>query len=829
MSFVFAITLKIQGMKRKCAIGVILLVSLFSARGQNVFEVDDIFYRVIKDPDASSTFGTVHVCAKTYGQYEDDIVIPNAVKQGNDEYADQYKVIGIDAEAFANCEDLVSVTLPPSVETIGENAFYNCSITSIVIPYGNLKQIPDRAFYCCRLKSIHLPACVTEIGEMSFASGALESFSADGLVTIKDRAFADAVNLNEVILPNTLVSIGNRAFNRCLDLCSLKLPEGLKSIGAYAFCECEKLAEINLPQSVKELKEGAFNHSAIVSVTIPPSISKIEAGVFSCCFRLRSATLPSSVTRIAEYAFSACTSLHAIVLPEKVKLIGDMAFRQCEELEGLYLKAETPPSLGDDILRETNNTCKIYVPDNSINDYNNSEEWSVYSGKIAAYDYSSNEPPVTDYKQVRIKPRQYENFDGKSVDVPDGIEEIASAAFYNSKIEKVVLPSTLTSIGQSAFYKCSNLSSVVIPDSVREIGSGAFADCSSLKQISLPPEISIIDGFVFSGCVSLESVVIPVGITRIGKSAFQNCKSLQRIIIPEGVVAIDDEAFSGCTGLKGLSLPSTLREIGAKAFFKCESLTELTIPKNAEVVKRTAFAGCTNLSEINILSSTSSWEHAIFSGCDNIKTISVSESLSDVNEKSLSGLIEYVKPIASENQMDFVDLGLSVKWATRNIGASFPEDMGKLFAWGETNARDHFSQEEYTLLNNGSYVRYCLEESYGKVDGLSMLSPEDDAAAVLLGHGWRMPTESEIKELIEKCLWEYVNGVGFTVTGPSGNNIIIPCPSYGKNRLWSSSIGKSFLGRTPYGCVLEFSSDAGRAVISNILRYMGLPIRPVKK
>ena len=177
-------------MRRLIYIGLLLCLYSSFANAQNTFEVDGINYSVIKEPDEFSAFGTVQVIPLEFGHYEDDIVIPNAVKQNGDQFADAYKVIGIAPGAFSNCEDLESVTLPTSIEFIGEEAFFLSGLKRIDIPYGNLTEISNKAFSRCFLNSIHLPKSVSVIGEAAFESSRLKSFEADGIVTVRRAAFS---------------------------------------------------------------------------------------------------------------------------------------------------------------------------------------------------------------------------------------------------------------------------------------------------------------------------------------------------------------------------------------------------------------------------------------------------------------------------------------------------------------------------------------------------------------------------------------------------------------------------------------------------------------
>ena len=124
-----------------------------------------------------------------------------------------------------------------------------------------------------------------------------------------------------------------------------------------------------------------------------------------------------------------------------------------------------------------------------------------------------------------------------------------------------------------------------------------------------------------------------------------------------------------------------------------------------------------------------------------------------------------------------IDLGLSVKWATYNVGATKPEEYGGYYAWGETEEKEDYSWSTYKWWYNGSLTKYCNESFYGTVDNKTVLDPEDDVAHVKWGGNWRMPTKAEQDELRANCTWTwtFLNGVyGYKVTGPNGNSIFLP-------------------------------------------------------
>ena len=197
------------------------------------------------------------------------------------------------------------------------------------------------------------------------------------------------------------------------------------------------------------------------------------------------------------------------------------------------------------------------------------------------------------------------------------------------------------------------------------------------------------------------------------------------------------------------------------------------------------------------------------------------------------------EPVTPDNH-EYVDLGLpsGTLWATCNIGATIPEDMGDYFAWGETAPKEIYDMDNYKWYNSSSdkLTKYCTDDKYGTVDNKTELLPEDDAAYVNWGPMWRMPTLAQQQELIERCTWQWVerNGVyGRLVTGPNGNTLFLPAADYrGDNSLNNvQSIG-AYWSRTldsgsPSG--LYFRNFEWKSVyLFSHIRSQGFSVRPVR-
>lgn len=150
--------------------------------------------------------------------------------------------------------------------------------------------------------------------------------------------------------------------------------------------------------------------------------------------------------------------------------------------------------------------------------------------------------------------------------------------------KSIIIPDSVTSIGEKAFEGCIYLESIVIPNSVTSIGFGAFNDCTSLKNITIPDGVTAIDINTFAGCSSLEHINLPKSITIIDWCAFGGCSSLKNIVIPENVISIDGFAFCSCTSLETITIPDSVTSIDSSAFIDCPSLKSIYINKEKDSV-----------------------------------------------------------------------------------------------------------------------------------------------------------------------------------------------------------------------------------------------------
>ena len=308
-----------------------------------------------------------------------------------------------------------------------------------------------------------------------------------------------------------------------------------------------------------------------------------------------SVTIPNTVISIEKEAFNR-SPLKSITIGNGVKSIGNNAFKECNNLKRV-------------IVSDISAWCKI--------EFNNDNSNPI---KYSKHLYSD------------------ENTEIKDLVIPNSVTSIGNQAFYAcSGLTSVTIPNSVTSIGDGAFYGCSGLTSVTIGNGVTTIGVGAFSGCNSLNKV-LVTDISAWCKIKFNNSDSnpiqfakhlysdenseIKDLVIPNSVTSIGDFAFWQCEGLTSVTIGNGVTSIGQEAFALCTGLTSVAIGNSVTSIGWEAFALCTGLTSIAIPNSVNEIWFGAFYGCLSLISVTIGKSVIFLGGGcVFSDCSNITEV----------------------------------------------------------------------------------------------------------------------------------------------------------------------------------------------------------------
>ena len=581
-------------------------------------------------------------------------------------------------------------SIPNSVVSIGPAAAARAAIASVTIP-ASVESIGNGAFELCeQLQTITFLGSVKEIGV---------------------GAFSGCFSLTGVTIPEGLKKIPASAFSSCTDLRSVTIPKSVTTIEWGAFEACDALLDvyyagskadwerINIDEYNAPLIDAAIHYDGSTETLVPDVVTLGEAkanaeGVVVAWEKATNAawynvyrkdavnTRWTVIATVRNTSYTDRDVEEGATYTYTVRGVASDGKTLSPDYDttGVSVKVDAEPeNLG------RGNCGAGGVNDSSVRWILTSDGTMTISGTGAMAIWEAEEYPWLELRdQIR------------SVVIRTGVTTVGSYAFSGcNNLETVEFPNTLTTIGEEAFMY-ANLRDVVIPDSVRTIESNAFARCGMMSRLSLGSGLTTIGDFAFVGCASsvrisednrafvvengalfnadktelirffsgwVTSYTIPAGVKEIGAGAFDDCWNLKTITIPDGVQSIRSGAFAHLWELGRITIPASVTEIAVDAFsftvcpitvaagntaycsqddalyskdkdallYAAGATGAFIIPNTVVAIEESAFANST-ISSVTIPNSVKTIGNWAFSGCENLRTVTLPASVTEIGE-----------------------------------------------------------------------------------------------------------------------------------------------------------------------------------------------------
>jgi len=527
---------------------------------------------------------------------------------------DGYEVAGIEERTFADQKNLSEVHLPNGLEVLGVNCFNNCDkLTEIVIPntvkMASSEKVQDIENLC------------------NMYTGFIEGLEPDEAEAVKEEVLKQYKREICEDMADVYVSFGCEKGRELVIKIVGKLgyelaSESLSLLFDYIDLAKEIEEEAN---NAEDLAGGPFSGcDGLKTVTFEDGMESVPAFIFKNCKGIGKITFPESIHTIEKYAFQGCTELEDIEFPSKLEVLETGAFDSCPQITKLYF----PKSL--------------------------KEAGSAAGG------------PFTFSAQVAFPEMNGEKTKLSKVEFEEGTEKIPAHIFHGSAVDdngdfNLVIPDSITSIGDFAFYECDNLTDVEISASVNTLGLECFGYCKDLKSVSLKGVVNKTGGInasPFEGS-SVKRVIFSDEQTTIPANMFANCEGITEFTVPEGVTSIGNHAFYRCSNLSSINLPTTLSKLGLECFGYCSNLdnvvfksvltktgginagpfeksgiSNVTLSKDQRVIPQNMFAMCDNMTEYIVPEEIVKISNYAFSSCKNLKTVSLLNSNTEIEKNA---------------------------------------------------------------------------------------------------------------------------------------------------------------------------------------------------
>ena len=581
-------------------------------------------------------------------------------------------------EVFWNNSGVRSFVIPGTVQTIGTNSFYGCTNTStlrfkdgdgiltidtkktrsrkIDDMLSNISSSYDREryedrkydyFYDCPIKTLYLGrnlkydysgsvSIYKKVGDRTWNSE-----------TRASAPFVNSTTLARVTIGSKVTFVYDHLCDNCDKLTSMSFPVGIQTIGGYAFKGCDKLASITFEESSEHplsIETAAFKGCvALENITYPGQLSVLGGSAYQGCENLRSVVFNKNeqyqpALSIGDYTFAKCPLITELSFPGRLTSIGSFTFAGCISLSNVSFEdSYTALKLGYGA-SSLENSLKY---DEKLPLFGNSNLTSLYIGRNIDYETVGAKGYSPFYKQQFLTDVRFSQA-GTVTYCKDYL------LYKVNNCESLILPESLTTIGNWTFRGMSKLGGIVIPNAVTTIGTYAFADDIALESAKLSTSCPWLKEGLFSECGKLQAITIPMVVNKMDTQMFTNCTSLATVTFDDdkdliemayGSSDANNGLFRDCpveTLYLGRWLSYNTEVPSHSPFYSIAELKNLTLGKYLKVVDKYMFSYCTGLENVYVPDNITSINMWGFRGCSALKSVRFSENLSQIGDYGFS-------------------------------------------------------------------------------------------------------------------------------------------------------------------------------------------------
>lgn len=607
---------------------------------------------------------------------------------------------------FYNNRGILEFSIPGTVTSIGQNCFYGCTNTSVMafedgegvltIDTKNTRSTKTDAlnnynykdrkfdyFYDCPIEYLYLGRDL----KYDYSDGTDIYDLVDNTWKQVNRAsapFINSITLEEVEIGPKVTFVYNHLCDHCDKLTSMAFPTGIQRIYGYAFANCPKLASTTFEESSEHtlsIYESAFRYCvSLENVTFPGQLSYLGNSAYSRCEKLKSVIFNKNEQykpslEIGDHTFNKCYLIKELTFPGRLESIGNYTFASCVNLAHVSFEdANTAVKLGYGASTDYNQNYS-----EKLSLFGNSNLTSLYMGRNIDYETAKEKGYSPFYNQQSLTDVKFSQA-GTVTYCKDNL------LYKVNNCKTLILPESLTSIGNWTFRGMSTLGSIVIPNAVTTIGTYAFADDSELESAKLSTSCAWLKAALFSECGKLQAITIPTAVIKMDTQMFTNCKALKTVTFEDGTDLIEmaygssneeyglfrdcpvetlylgrwlsyntdvstHSPFYSIAELKNLTLGKDLKVVDKYMFSYCTGLEDLYIPDNITSINMWGFRGCTSLKSVRFSEALSQISDYGFSGCTSLDNVALPASMTSIADNSFSGCTSLRK----------LDLGTSLR------------------------------------------------------------------------------------------------------------------------------------------------------------------------